>query len=128
MANQGDVKPFMRFIASCTRLTLEEYIKVCDDAYSLDHDSSATGRVGIATRLLTETSSANAPSMALDDYEEDTEDEEEDSDGSELTITTIDKTSESNSPNVISTNQRKKTLNNPDLTITNEQTFDDAHL
>ena len=30
MANQGDVKPFIRFIARCAQRTLEEYILICN--------------------------------------------------------------------------------------------------
>merc|ERR1719215_1445084 len=30
MANQGDVKPFIRFIARCAQRTLEEYILMCN--------------------------------------------------------------------------------------------------
>ena len=33
MANQGDVKPFIRFIVRCTKRTLEEYINICDDSF-----------------------------------------------------------------------------------------------
>lgn len=32
MANQGDVKPFIRFIARCAQITLEYYIILCDNA------------------------------------------------------------------------------------------------
>lgn len=31
MANQGDVKPFIRFIARCAKRTLEEYIALCNN-------------------------------------------------------------------------------------------------
>ncbi len=32
MANKGDVKPFIRFIARCAKRTLEEYIMLCDNS------------------------------------------------------------------------------------------------
>ena len=38
MANQGDVKPFIRFIAKCTQRTLTEYIRLCNDSHSLDFE------------------------------------------------------------------------------------------
>jgi prophage maintenance system killer protein len=41
MANQGDIKPFVRFIARCTQRTLQEYIKLCNDSYSISVDDSA---------------------------------------------------------------------------------------
>lgn len=37
MANQGDIKPFVRFVARCTQKTLQEYIKLCNDSYSIDY-------------------------------------------------------------------------------------------
>jgi len=39
MANQGDVKPFIRFIVRCTKRTLEEYINICDDSYGISVDN-----------------------------------------------------------------------------------------
>lgn len=41
MANQGDIKPFVRFISRCTHRTLTEYIKLCNDSYSISVDDSA---------------------------------------------------------------------------------------
>ncbi len=32
MANQGDIKPFIRFIVRCTTRTLEEYIMLCNES------------------------------------------------------------------------------------------------
>ncbi|CAF0927013.1 unnamed protein product [Brachionus calyciflorus] len=40
MANQGDIKPFIRFIAKCTHKTLLEYIRVCNNSYSLSVDEN----------------------------------------------------------------------------------------
>jgi Fic family protein len=34
MANQGDIKPFVRFIAKCTERTLKEYISLCGDDFN----------------------------------------------------------------------------------------------
>lgn len=41
MANQGDIKPFIRFIARCAEKTLQEYIRICNNSYSIstDHES-----------------------------------------------------------------------------------------
>lgn len=41
MANQGDIKPFVRFIAKCTQRTLVEYIKLCNDSYSISVDDDS---------------------------------------------------------------------------------------
>lgn len=38
MANQGDVKPFIRFIAKCTQRTLNQFIRMCNDSYSISVD------------------------------------------------------------------------------------------
>ena len=38
MANQGDIKPFIRFIAKCTQRTLKEFIRICNDSYSISVD------------------------------------------------------------------------------------------
>jgi Fic family protein len=43
MANQGDARPFIRFIAKCTKLTLKDYIRVCNNSHSISDDSQ-TGR------------------------------------------------------------------------------------
>lgn len=40
MANHEDIKPFVRFIARCTQRTLSEYIKICNDSYSISVDDS----------------------------------------------------------------------------------------
>lgn len=38
MANQGDIKPFIRFVAKCTHKTLLEYIRLCNNSFSLSVD------------------------------------------------------------------------------------------
>jgi Fic family protein len=38
MANQGDIKPFIRFVAKCTQRTLKEFIRMCNDSYSISVD------------------------------------------------------------------------------------------
>ena len=40
MANQGDVKPFIRFIARCTQRTLEEYIRICNNSRRISQHSA----------------------------------------------------------------------------------------
>ena len=42
-ANQGDVKPFIRFIARCTQRTLREYIRLCGDANGIDFEHHEVG-------------------------------------------------------------------------------------
>ena len=41
MANQGDIKPFIRFIAKCTQRTLEEYIRLCNNSYGISVDNES---------------------------------------------------------------------------------------
>ena len=41
MSNQGDIKPFIRFIAKCTQRTLEEYIRMCDNSYGISVDNQS---------------------------------------------------------------------------------------
>ena len=41
MANQGDIKPFIRFIAKCTQRTLEEYIRMCNNSYGISVDNQS---------------------------------------------------------------------------------------
>jgi Fic family protein len=42
MANQGDIKPFIRFIARCTERTLKEYIRLCTNTFDeLDVDEES---------------------------------------------------------------------------------------
>jgi Fic family protein len=38
MANQGDIKPFIRFVAKCAQRTLKEFIRMCNDSYSISVD------------------------------------------------------------------------------------------
>jgi Fic family protein len=38
IANDGDLKPFIRFIAKCVKRTLDEYIRVCSIAMSISVD------------------------------------------------------------------------------------------
>jgi Fic family protein len=38
MANLGDIKPFIRFIARCTERTLEEYIQLCNKPNEISND------------------------------------------------------------------------------------------
>jgi Fic family protein len=40
LANQGDARPFIRFISKCTKLTLEEYIRLCNDSHGITSDQS----------------------------------------------------------------------------------------
>lgn len=39
MANQGDARPFIRFISKCTKLTLEDYIRVCNNSHNIGGES-----------------------------------------------------------------------------------------
>lgn len=41
MANQGDIKPFIRFIAKCTQRTLEEYIRICNNSHGISVDNES---------------------------------------------------------------------------------------
>ena len=41
MANQGDIKPFIRFIAKCTQRTLKEYIRLCNNSYGISVDNQS---------------------------------------------------------------------------------------
>ena len=42
LANQGDIKPFIRFIARCTQRTLREYIRLCSAGaeHGIDFDTN----------------------------------------------------------------------------------------
>ncbi len=40
MANEGDVKPFIRFIAKNTQRTLSEYIVLCKNSHSITTDNN----------------------------------------------------------------------------------------
>jgi len=39
IANQGDIRPFIRFIAKCTERTLNEYILICNGSNSISAES-----------------------------------------------------------------------------------------
>ncbi len=57
MANQGDVKPFIRFVAKCTQRTLKEFIRMCNDSYSISVDEEykmrgGNGRVTVDSQVL----------------------------------------------------------------------------
>jgi len=52
-ANQGDLKPFIRFISRCTHRTLQEYIQLCNNT-----------RVGISTTHLDQSKMIAAPKIS----------------------------------------------------------------
>lgn len=89
MANQGDMKPFVRFVARCTQRTLAEYIKLCNDSYSLSVDDSAKMfRGDLVVNLDDEFNKYFASSPPFDDPDDDDDDDKQFTNDDESVINT----------------------------------------